>query len=83
MKSKGIQKMVLRLYHEGLNGNHIYKHVRSTVSRATIYSWIKPINTSSTIDLKSPTGHSRIIPTKSLIRSVFRERKEYPHEYWQ
>ena len=38
MKSEDIQKLVLRLYHESLNENQIYKHVRGTFSRATIYS---------------------------------------------
>ena len=70
MKSKDIQKLVLRLYREGLNENQVYKHVRGIVLRATIYSLIKSINTSNTIDLKSPIGHSRIIRTKSLIPKV-------------
>ena len=50
------------------------------VSRATVYSWIKSINTSSTIDLKSPTNRSRIIRTKSLIYNVFPEIEEYLYE---
>ena len=70
MKSEDIQKLVLLLYHEGVNENQIYKHVRGTVSRATIYSWIKSMNTSSTIDMKSPTDRPRIIRNKSLIQKV-------------
>ena len=48
----------------------MYKYVCGTVSRATIYSWIKSINTSSTIDLKSPTDRPRIIRTENLIQKV-------------
>ena len=61
MKGEDIQKLILRLYDEDLNRNQVYKYVRGTVSRATIYSWIKSINTSGTIDLKRPTARPRII----------------------
>ena len=70
MKSKDIQNLTLRLHQEGLNGNEIYKHLRGTVSRATIYCWIKSINGCGIIDLISPVGRPRVIRTISLIQKV-------------
>ncbi|CAF1264639.1 unnamed protein product [Didymodactylos carnosus] len=70
MKSKDTQEPVLRLHKEGLNENEIHEHLRGTVSRATIYSWVKSINRSGTIDLTSPKGRPRIIHTKTLTQKV-------------
>ena len=70
MKSKDIQNLTLRLHQEEVNGNEIYEHLRGTVSRATIYYWIKIINRCDTIDLTSPIDCSRVIRTKALIRKA-------------
>lgn len=40
------------------------------ISRSTVYSWIKLINASGTIDLNSPKGRPRIVRAKSLIQKV-------------
>ena len=68
MKSKDVRELVLRLYNEGRNGNEIHKHVRGIVSRPTVHSWIKSINTCGKIDLKSPAGRPRVIRTESFIK---------------
>jgi transposase len=70
MKSKDLQKLVLRLYQNGKNGNEIFKDLHGLVSRRTVFYWIKSINNIGGINLKSPKGRPRVIRSTSLIQKV-------------
>lgn len=70
MKSKDIQKVVLRMTDDGMSSLQIAKQLRKVVSERTVRRWQHLYRSVGTIDLKKPPGRPRIIRTKNLIRKV-------------
>ena len=65
MKSKDIQKVVLRVADDGMSSLQIDKQLRKVVSELIVERWQHLYRSTGIIDLRKPQGKSRTLRTKS------------------
>ena len=67
-----MRKLIKRHYEAGKNVNFIYQSLSGTVSKRTIYRWIRTMKQTNTIEARTSPGRPRSVRTKPFIAKVKR-----------
>ena len=67
MKSKDLQELVLSKYEKVEGPSEIFRYLNCALCLRTVKRWCKMIHETSSIELSTSPGRSRIIRTKESI----------------
>ena len=71
-----VRKLIKSHYDSGKNAEEIYSALNKTVTKRTIYNWLKRIIQTNDVEVKTKSGRPRTVTTKTLVRKVKRNANE-------